>query len=217
MAWNSPGVFSLCPATFRKMSKLIGTFSNNNREVRFLKAPLGMDHECYVDICREERRPRGTKRSQAAHENRALPKNIPFEAGSSGLLGRGILKDSDNPGRQGFWARTGYWAYVRLRDKSGKSNQIGKHKRVCPYQSVTDLNLQMARDRAQPARWIPQAAINGSFRVRDVCMSRSSNRVTRAYRKLTDIPAIKTPVIASRGPKTRQLDGRITSPYPTVE
>ncbi|MGB8801646.1 MAG: hypothetical protein WCC97_13255, partial [Candidatus Acidiferrales bacterium] len=97
------------------MSKLIGTFSNNNREVRFLKAPLGMDHECYVDICREERRPRGTKRSQAAHENRALPKNIPFEAGSSGLLGRGILKDSDNPGRQGFWARTGYWAYVRLR------------------------------------------------------------------------------------------------------
>ena len=33
----------------------------------------------------------------------------------------------------------------------------------------------------------------------------------------TDIPHINTPVMLSRGPKSRQLDGSTTSPYPTVE
>jgi hypothetical protein len=57
IAWNSPGVPSLCTATLRENSKLIGTFSNDNRAVDFLTVPLGIDRECFVDIYREERRP----------------------------------------------------------------------------------------------------------------------------------------------------------------
>jgi hypothetical protein len=41
-------VLSLFPAIAREMSKLTGTFSDTDREVHFLKAPVGIDRECYL-------------------------------------------------------------------------------------------------------------------------------------------------------------------------
>jgi Transglycosylase SLT domain len=79
-------------------------------------------------------------------------------------------------------------------------------------QPLSDISTPEFVDTPVGARRLPIY----SFPPKD-CVSRSSSRVTRANRTLIDIPHINTPVTLSSGPKSRQVDGRTTSPYPTVE